>query len=110
MADLKRFGYVIASKLLVNRGLPVRFMYRENPDNDKDSGWRFFAGIEDDKYADNPDNFGIYDISSVLEIDKTITPYLDASAGMAFERAEGLGRFNVCSSFSFGNEKGGDVL
>ena len=41
MIDLEHFGYVLATKKLVDERLPVRFMYREQAEGD-DSGWRFF--------------------------------------------------------------------
>ena len=52
-------------------------MYREMPDNEKDSGWRFFSGNESDEYANNPDNLNIYDINTIAEIDISIIPYLE---------------------------------
>ena len=102
MADINHFGYVNASKRLVDKRLPVRFMYRENTDDDDQySGWVFLSGTENQEYVDNPDNIKIYDIKTILKIDKTIIPYLDAAAGMAFEREEGMGTFKVSSDFGF---------
>lgn len=48
METIKNFGYVLASKRLVDEKLSVGFMYREHG-SDKDSGWRFFAGDEEQK-------------------------------------------------------------
>jgi hypothetical protein len=64
--SMKNFGYVLAPKVLVNNKLKIRFMYREKPDNDNDSGWRFFSGDEDQEYVDNPNNIAIYDVETVL--------------------------------------------
>ena len=52
-------GYALAPKLLVDNKLKVRFMYREEPDDASDSGWRFFSGDESYEYVnDEPtDNF-----------------------------------------------------
>lgn len=79
------FGYVVATKRLIELGGPVRFMYREIPSND-DSGWRFFAGDEDNNYLSDPDNIGIYDISSILAIDTSVEPYLNNGPWVAYER------------------------
>ena len=38
---MKNLGFVIASKILVDNRLAVKFMYREKGDGN-DSGWRFF--------------------------------------------------------------------
>lgn len=83
-----RLGYALAPKVLVNSKLRVRFMYREAPDNDSDSGWRFFSGDETDEYVNNPDNIGLYDVSTIVQIDPDIAPYLNAPAGSAFERED----------------------
>ena len=52
---MNNFGYVFATKMLVEGRRKVRFMYREEPEDPNDSGWRFFCGDEDQEYADNPD-------------------------------------------------------
>ena len=61
------------------------YMYKEKADGG-DSGWRFFAGFEDQAYLDNPINIGIYSIETILEIDPSIQPYLGSLCGRAFER------------------------
>ena len=91
METIKNFGYVLASKRLVDEKLSVGFMYRESG-SVKDSGWRFFAGDEEQNYVDNPDNIGVYDVLTILEIDGSIRPYLNAPVGDAYEKDEN-GRF-----------------
>ena len=106
MADINHFGYVNASKRLVEERLPVRFMYREKTDDEEQySGWVFLSGTEDQEYVDNPDNIGIYGIKTILKIDNTVFPYLDAVPGMAFEREAGTGTFKVSKDFVFEPEK-----
>lgn len=61
-------------------------MYREQPDQLDDSGWRFFAGDESDDYTNNPDNISLNAIPAICEIDPDIIPHLNASYGTAFER------------------------
>lgn len=85
---MEKFGYVLATKMLVENRRKVRFMYHENADNDQDSGWRFFCGDEDDDYANNPDNIAIYDIHTIVDIDESIRSFLGAVAGTAFERED----------------------
>ena len=43
-------GACLATDMITCDGQPVRFMYRESPDNDVDSGWRFTSGHESDQY------------------------------------------------------------
>lgn len=49
----KTIGYALASKWLVENNMKVRFMYREEPDDTSDSGWRFFSGDESDEYVNS---------------------------------------------------------
>lgn len=85
---MRQFGYVLATKYLVDNKRKVRFMYRERPDNRDDSGWRFFSGDEDQTYVDDPAHIGIYDVETILELDQDIAPYLSAPEGSAFERED----------------------
>jgi hypothetical protein len=87
------YGAGIVSDMIMVEGLRVGFMYREAPDDNVDSGWRFFAGLETQEYADNADNFALYDINSVANYDPEIIPLLDAPQGSAFERRDGTGPF-----------------
>ena len=64
-------------------------MYRENPSNESDSGWRFFAGNEDEEYTNNPDNFSIFDLNTICNYDRTIIPYLESEIGSSFEKING---------------------
>jgi len=92
-ADIKPLklglGACIASDRITVEGLPVRFMYRQQPTHPEDSGWNFFSGIdEDDEYMNNPDNFAIYDVNTIANYDPTILPFVDSPVGSVFERAE----------------------
>lgn len=98
---MKEFGYVMCAKRIVNKKLPVQYMYREEA-SDGDSGWRFFTGAEDQRYVNNPRNIGVYDIKTILDIDKSIARFLDAPAGTAFERASADGVF-IRSELRFEN-------
>ena len=82
----EKTGYVLASKQLVENKMEVWFMYRESPDNSSDSGWRFLSGHEDDKYIQNPENIGLYNIKTIAEIDPDIIAFLDSPIGAAFAR------------------------
>lgn len=79
-------GYVMASRLVADERRKVRWMYREEPDNDKDSGWRMFCGDEDAAYCENADNFGLFDAWTIAEIDPDVVPLLDSPPSSAFER------------------------
>lgn len=94
-------GGAFASNLVVKGRKKIRFMYRERPDNDYDSGWRFFSGQEDQVYADNPSNFAIYALTTIAEIDPDIVPFLGSPAPCAFERAGDDKPFKEARGFEF---------
>jgi hypothetical protein len=89
-ADIKPLatghGSCFASDRIMVDGKPVGFMYREDADNDRDSGWRFLAGDESDDYVNDPANLAIYDVNTVANYAAAIIPLLDAPVGSAFAR------------------------
>lgn len=85
---MNHFGYVLATRMLVDGKKKVRYMYREEPDNTQDSGWRFFCGEEDSAYIAGPENIGIYDISTIINLDESVCPYLELPAGTVLARGE----------------------
>lgn len=84
-------GGSFATDEITVKGRRVGYMYREAPDGDVDSGWRFLAGDESQQYMDDPHNLAIYDINTIANHDRDIIPLLDAPTGTAFERKGGEG-------------------
>ena len=80
-------GCIATDRILVD-GCRVGYMYREEPDGDWDSGWRFTAGDESDEYMDDPNNSGIYALNTVANNDPEIIPFLTSPYGSAFFRDE----------------------
>jgi len=87
------YGACIATDWIMVHGRKVGYMYREPPDNDVDSGWRFMAGNETDEYMDEPGNHGVYDVNTVANYDPDIIPLLRSPAGSAFARDPKTGEF-----------------
>jgi hypothetical protein len=85
-------GCFASDKIMVD-GLQVGYMYREDSDDEVDSGWRFLSGDEDQEYLDDPDRLGIYAVNTVCNYDPAIIPYLDAEIGSAFGRVFGTDLF-----------------
>jgi hypothetical protein len=84
-------GGCFASDTITVGGRKVAWMYREAPDFDVDSGWRFFSGFEPEN--DEPSKWEVYDVNTIANYDPDIIPLLDATAGSAFERQNGTGPF-----------------
>ena len=68
-------------------------MYREEPDNNIDSGWSFFSGTESQEYLDDSANTSLYDVNTVANYDPAIIPYLDSAVGTQLERVSGTNQF-----------------
>jgi hypothetical protein len=79
-------GACLATDRIVVDGAAVGYMYREKPKNESDSGWRFFAGDEDEQYMSNPALHGVYAVNTIANYDPDIIPFLRAPAGSQFER------------------------
>ena len=78
----------IATNRITVEGRKVGYCYREIPDGNWDSGWRFTAGDESDEYMDDPNNAGIYKLNTICNDDPDIIPLLHTPAPCAFERDE----------------------
>ena len=92
LSDWKGADGCIATNRITVEGCKVGYCYREKPDGDWDSGWRFTAGDESDAYMDDPNNAGIYGLNTICNDDPDIIPLLNTPAPCAFER-DGNGAF-----------------
>ena len=77
-----------ATNRITVEGSKVGYCYREQPDGDWDSGWRFTAGNESEAYMDDPNNAGIYKLNTICNDDPDIVPLLITPAPCGFERDE----------------------
>ena len=83
----------MATRKITQEGEPIDFMYRDEPEFEGDSGWRFLSGTESQAYADDPANWDISDLTTLSGKDKAIVPYMDHPVGTA------LGRVKVPDTF-----------
>lgn len=91
------YGACLATDKITVDGEPVDFMYREEPINNIDSGWRFLSGTETQEYMDNPQNMHFYDINTIANYDAAIIQYLTLPLGVELERVRGTNTFNLVS-------------
>lgn len=74
-------GCIVSNRISVD-GENVGYCYRQKEKLGKnDSGWRFFAGDEDETYLKNPENFGVYKLSIVCNLDKNVREILKSPYG-----------------------------
>ena len=77
-------GLCFVTKRVLEDGAPVGYLYREEPDNDDDSGWRFTANDESDAYVNDSANVALVSLGAVLSVDDRYIGLLDSPAGSAF--------------------------
>ena len=82
------YGACFASDHITVEGRTVGVMYREVPEDDADSGWRFLSGFESQEFLDDPENLELYDVNTIANYDAAIIPYLDAPPGATLVRAK----------------------
>ncbi|WP_070965572.1 DUF2185 domain-containing protein [Vibrio sonorensis] len=96
-ADIKPFvigiGACLATDMITVEGKPVLYMYRETPEDEVDSGWRFMSGYETPEYLDIQEHSGIYDVNTIANYDPSIIRHLNAEIGASFERESDLEPF-----------------
>ena len=61
-------------------------MYREEPDTEDDSGWRFTTGSETDEYMNNSENSSYVSLGAVLREDDSVVHLLEHTSGIAFAK------------------------
>lgn len=88
-------GHCFATDKITVDGMKVGYMYREETDDEMDSGWCFFSGTEDQEYVDEPNNTMIYNVNTIANYDRAIIPYLDLPFGTELERIENSDRFQI---------------
>jgi len=76
----------IASHRIMVDGMSVGYCYREGPEFEGDSGWRFLSGDESEEYMEEPEHHSIYECNAVAERDPEVLPLLIAPVGSAFQR------------------------
>ena len=86
-------GYCYASDMITVDGHKVGFMYREAKEDDDDSGWRFYSGLETEEYVDDEHNVMMFDVNYIANIDPAIIPYLKMRTGAELERVEDSDEF-----------------
>ena len=69
---------------IMKDGQKIGYLYREEPDREEDSGWRFLCGDESDEYMEDSENICLVSLGAVLREDDRVLGLLDAPVGAAF--------------------------
>ena len=78
-------------------GARVCYLYRVEPDNDKDSGWRLTAGDETLEYLNEQGNIAFVSLGAVLNLDDSFLTLIESPVGSAFARDPQTGQFRPVS-------------
>jgi len=81
------------TRRVLDEGRPVAYLYREDPDDEDDSGWRITAGDESDAYMEDSANVAYVSLGAVLSRDDSFRGLLEVPAGSAFSRNPQTGEF-----------------
>ena len=81
------------TKRILDDGQLVGYLYREDPDEEKDSGWRITANDESEEYMSDSKNLAYVSLGAVLSRDDSFRDLLDAPSGSAFIRNPRTGKF-----------------
>jgi len=81
------------TRRVLDDGRPVRYLYREAPDQEDDSGWRLTANDESDAYMDDADHIAYVSLGAVLSRDDSYRDLLDQPGGSAFVFNPASGKF-----------------
>ena len=81
----KHFGFVYVSNSVILDRRPVVAMFRQDPNPDLPfSGWCFLSSENG-----NPTDIDLYSVESLLAVDSSVEPFLDAPVGSSFIRRDG---------------------
>lgn len=83
----------LVSNKCMEEGGCVRWLYREIPDREEDSGWRMFEGTESEEYNNDSTNIRAVIIYFLLDKDPSLITPLKSAIGTAYERENIKGRW-----------------
>ncbi len=84
---LPDLGYALVSTTLLEEGLPVAIMGRDEPDGEYESGWTFLAGTETEEEIDDDDTYVRTTLNTIAFIDPDIVPFVTAPPGTLITRS-----------------------
>lgn len=71
-AFIKNAGGSIVSKNIIDGKGEIKWIFREEPVNQNDNGWRFLSNIDDEQYINNPRNLVVCDFNTVAVIEPAV--------------------------------------
>ena len=76
----------LVSKKITEGGWKVGYLIREDPEDEIDSGWQFFAGDEDDDYVEQESNVTVCSVGDIVKLDPALMSVIGSEPGVEFVR------------------------
>lgn len=81
MSNSLGLGGAIVSNNILKHNARMKWIFRENPCNDLDNGWRFLSEIDSDIYLSDSSNLSVCDWGTVIDIEPAIIPIYNLPVG-----------------------------
>ena len=78
--DNSLYGGFIISKNVLD-GIPIRYSYREKSSIEQLNGWTFLSEKDDDEYVNDPKNFIIVTMETIMNLAPVVAEIFDAPYG-----------------------------
>ena len=74
-------GSCIVTKSILNGETKFRWLFREEPLNNIDTGWMAFGDSDNDEYVNDPKNLTVVDLNTLINIEPTILNVYEMPVG-----------------------------
>ena len=74
-------GSCIVTKSILNAETKFRWLFREEPLNNIDTGWMAFGDSDNDEYVNDPKNLSVVDLNTLINIEPTILNVYEMPVG-----------------------------
>jgi hypothetical protein len=83
----------VVTRRVLDDGVPVGYLYREDSSSEDDSGWTLNANDEAAEYMEQTSNFAVVSLGVILNRDDSLFDLLSSPVGSAFARDRKSGKF-----------------
>ena len=75
------FNFALFSNHILENNAKLKWIFREDPVDELDNGWRFLSKIDNEEYLSNPKNMSVCDWSTIVEIEPAVLSIYDMPIG-----------------------------
>lgn len=93
-------GACVVSRSVLEGLTPVRWLFREQPIADSDTGWRFLGLDDTQDYVNDPVNMTVTDWNAVATLEPAVIPTLGMPVGSDLQLVREDGRVRVVDNLT----------